>query len=77
MKIQHGVALTLDDQIDALETAWHELMRISLSSGFNWFLIPECEEIFPFEEWNDLTTKLCRIWEKLEELKNERDSKEN
>jgi hypothetical protein len=76
MKIQHGVALSIDDQIDALETAWHELMRISLSSGFNWFLIPECEEIFPFDEWNDFTTKLRRIWEKLEELKKERDGQE-
>ena len=32
MRIQHGVALTLDDQIDALETAWHELSRIMLSA---------------------------------------------
>lgn len=77
MRIQHGVALTLDDQIDALETAYYELMRISLSSGFNWHLIPECEEIFSFNDWGDLTTKLFLIWEKLEELKKKRDAESN
>ena len=73
MRIQHGVALTLDDQIDALETAWSELGRIMLSSGFNMWMIPECNEIFPFEEFSDLNSKLYRIWQKLEELKKKRD----
>jgi len=73
MRIQHGVALTLDDQIDALETAWHELSRIMLSSGFNWHLIPECAEIFPFDEFVNFNDKLFRIWQKLEELKKKRD----
>lgn len=73
MRIQHGVALTIEDQIDALETAYHELMRISLSSGFNWFIIPECEEIFPFEEFTNLTNKLFKIQKKLEEFRKQRD----
>jgi len=73
MRIQHGVALTIEDQIDALETAHSELMIIMLSSGFNWHLIPECAEIFPFEEWTDFLDKLSNIWHKLEELKKKRD----
>lgn len=73
MRIQHGVALTLDDQIDALETAWHELSRIVLSSGFNMWVYPECNEILPFEEFSDFYDKLFRIWQKLEELKKKRD----
>ena len=73
MKILHGVAISLDDQIDALETAHNELMRIMLSSGFNWHLIPECAEIFPFDEWSDFLDKLFNIWQKLEELKKKRD----
>jgi hypothetical protein len=73
MKIQHGVALTLEDQIDALETAWHELSRVMLSSGFNWHLIPGCAEIFPFDEFCDFYDKLFKIWQKLEELKKQRD----
>jgi len=73
MRINHGVALTLEDQIDALETAYHELSRIMFSSGFNWHIIPECAEIFPFEDFNDLHSKLFKIWQKLEELKKKRD----
>jgi hypothetical protein len=73
MRIQHGVATTIEDQIDALETAWHELMRISLSSGFNWHHIPECEEIFSFDEWTDYNSKLLKIWHKLEEIKKQQD----
>jgi len=77
MRIQHGVALTLDDQIDALETAWHELGRIMLSSGFNMWMHPECAEIFPFDDFSDFYDKLFKIWQKLEELKKERDDKES
>ena len=73
MKIQHGVALTIEDQIDALETAWHELGRIMLSSGFNWHLIPECEEIFTFDDFVEFYDKTFKIWQKLEELKKKRD----
>lgn len=73
MIIQHGVALTIEEQIDALETAWSELMRISLSSGFNWHHIPECEEIFSFEDFNKFNSKLFKIWQKLEELKKEKE----
>ena len=77
MKIVHGVAITLDDQIDALETSYHELSRIMLSSGFNWHLIPECAEIFPFEEFSDFHSKLFNIWQKLEELKKKRDEEQS
>jgi len=73
MRIQHGVALSIDDQIDALETAWHELSRIMLSSGFNMWMYPECNEILSFEEFNDFFTKIGKVWHKLEELKKKRD----
>jgi hypothetical protein len=71
------VAITIDDQIDALENSWRQMMRISLSSGFNWHLIQECAEIFSFEEWNDYTNKTYMIWQKLVELRNEQHSKTN
>jgi hypothetical protein len=72
-----GVALSIDEQIDALENAHHELSRIMLSSGFNWHLIPECENVFPFDEFNDFYTKLYAIKNKLIEFKNERYNRNN
>jgi len=77
MRIQHGVALTLEEQIDALETAYHELSRIMFSSGFNWHIIPECAEIFPFEDFCDFYDKLFNIQKKLEELKKKSDEASN
>lgn len=73
MRIEHGVAITLEDQIDALETAWHELSRIMLSSGFNWHHVPGCEEVCSFEDFSEYHNKIYLIWQKLEELKKERD----
>lgn len=63
------VAISIEDQIDALEKAEGQLMRIMFSSGFNWFLIPECEEIFSFDDMNMFIEKLRKIQKKLKELK--------
>ena len=55
--------------MNALEKAEEQLMRIMFSSGFNWFLIPGCEEIFSFEDFNLFIDKLRKIQKKLKELK--------